>query len=373
MLIASSRRLFSDLAVQSARVGLLVLLCCFTRVAAIAQDDSTTFNRAQFAGLPDEQVVLLEEFFAAYKGLKAFYQNAAISARETDFRAPLQKDGLPIPVPVADLVVRVVREGEYRSREGKYFRLDGEIRYPNEPALPREVLTGIIRPEESFLLGRDQGDGKYYLKGHGKSRDEYLGELYSYLFPVAPFASLGGMLLEYEVFTPLSDKTIVSVEVAGDLDEVIATVVIRYASDKGTVVRRIQLLRNRHWAVKRIDDESHTNTDQGEVLGRNLQECDYEGEISGFPVLKRIFRETRAGYVRDGEPVLRVRNIIDVSTVTAGPSDLSVFDVGKLVPKFDRVGEITSPSRIRWLLIINGVILLIIGIFISRKKWRSAA
>jgi len=365
--------------VQSARVGQLVLLCCFAHVA-IAQDDGPRFDRSQFASLPDEQVVLLEEFFDAYKGLKAFYQDLTMSARQTDFREPQQKDGLPIPVPSTELVVRYVKEVEYRSRGGKYFRLDGESHYPNPGEEPfGEILTGIIRPEESFLLGRDKGSSKYYLKAHGKNKQQNLDTLYSFVFPVAPFASLAGMLLEYEVFTPGSNKTVVSVNVADDLNEPIATVVVRYAKDQGTVdsdkgatFRRIQLLRNRHWAVKRLDSESHTILDQGEVLVRNLQECDYEGEINGFPVLKRVLHELRSGYVRDGEPVLRVRNTIDVSNVTAGPSDLSVFDVEKLIPKFDRVGEKKSPSRIRWFLIINGVALVFLGVVFSRRKRKSA-
>jgi len=117
--IIHSRRLFGDLAAQSARVGQVVLLCCCARVA-IAQDDSTTFNRSRYASLPDEQVVQLEEFFNAYKKLKVFYQNATISVRGTEFRVPPPKDDLPIPNPSTELVVTGVMECKYRSRDAKY-------------------------------------------------------------------------------------------------------------------------------------------------------------------------------------------------------------------------------------------------------------
>lgn len=352
--------------VHSGTIVLAILLCSCDRWVS-AQEESAALDRARYANLSAAEFALLEEYHGAYQELKGYYQNASMSIRATEFRLRTTDDGLPVPTPNSELVPASLMQCDYQSREGKYFRLDGKL-LEQDGQTPQELLTGIVRPEESFLLGQDRATGKYFLKAHGKNREEYLGVLQSYVFPVAPFASFSGLLMEYDVFSPRSDKRLDSIVQSVESGEPVVTIVVSTQNERGTVVKRTQLLRKRHWAVSRIDGESSTRSSSGTLLTRNLQICEYEGEPQGFPALKRVLQESRSGYEGDKELVLRRRSVIDVTRFVPGPSEERVFEVKSLIPGFDRVGVKGVSSRLNWLLALQGVLLVVLGIWFSRRR-----
>jgi len=342
-------------------------------ITSIAGETLESFNRSRFRNLPSTQVALLEEYLDSYNKLKKYYQGATIVAFGTEFRLPQTEDGLPIRTPSTDLVPVFSMEWKFQSHDSRYYRLDGR-KLSADGTTVEEELTGIIRPDESYLLGKDQESGKHYLKAHGKNREEYMGILRSYVFSNAPF-SFGPRLLEYEVFAPFGNKQIVSVELNDEDEnspEAVAIVTTQIESDKGSVMTRIQLWRNRCWAVKRIDSTARRQSEKGNVVSQSFQECEYNGDRNGVPILKRVLQETRSGYAEDDSLLLRRRNVIDVSSVSAGPSDLKPFNVDGLIPEFQRVGQ-TTPSRRSWFLFLNGLILLVIGVVASRRARKRTA
>lgn len=339
---------------------LLVLLGAAAQPTSAA--DEVPFAADRFVHLPADQAALLRQFHESYGALKRFYQNATITARQYEYRLPRNADGLPSAAPPVDVELAHIEAWRYRARDGKYFRLDGESIDLADQASLLDSSTGVIGPNESFLLGFDRRAGKHFLKAHGNDRDEYLSLMYSYLFPVAPFA-FGGQLLEHVVFAPGKDAVVTS---ATADDEHGATVVVVTTTAVGTSTVTLQLLRDQHWSVRRIESESRGATNSQDVRSRVVQECAYEGAIQGFPLLKRVTYETYSGYVQDPELLLRQRRRIEVEEVVPGPVDESVFDVGQLIPKFERVGDRRSPTLARWLLLINGLILVSIGVYLSR-------
>ena len=313
-------------------LSFLVLVAISLLVRQAVADDPPLWPASRFAQLPDDQVSLLKEYFDTYFSLKDFYQNLTMTAEERVYRIPQVADKLPIPADLdlnSDaLSLASIRRFTYRSQKGGFFRLDRQRISPGDETTILDSQTGIIRPDESFLLGYDLEAKRYFLIGHGKDNEEYLTTLRSHVFPFAPVLC-DGLFLEDLFFIEESPWKITSVEVV-DKNKVKA--VLLGSFPRGEVTRTFWFLRNRYWALARVEvDSTQDYRDEGKVLVKAIHERTYQEGSSGFPILTRVTLE--GGGRRVGEERRRVtyRNVIEVSGVVPGPADSSVFDTGPLL------------------------------------------
>ncbi len=347
----------------------VVLTACLLLGSAHAQDADVPFDASRFSNLPAEHVALLQQYYDAYIQLKRFYQTIVISGQQAEYRRPRASNELPIESEAKGLELAYIADFQYWCREGKYYRLDGTFLDLKDETTPTRAQTGIIRPDESFSLGYDLQTRKHFLKAHGKNREEYLGLLRSYVFPIAPFSE-DVLLLEYKIFYNRPNSTVVSAQLDAENPEE-AVITVKSGTAEFGATSTIHLSPAQRWAVRRIEhDYIGSRSSSGEInqdaTGRNVQVNEYDGDINGFPLLKSVRLETWSVPKDDSEPTLAYRQFTEIHSITAEPPDLKVFDVEQLVPKFDRVGEQRSPGTVRWVLAINGIVLLLIGVLLSR-------
>lgn len=288
-----------------------------------------------------------------------------MSAVERIYQAPAVADGLPIAVPGSDDLVLISRKRfTYWARNDEYFRLDGQsLSLVDESSVTRSE-TGLIRPDESFHLGVDPNTGKHFIMAHGKNRDEHLNILYSYVFPFGAL-SYDGRLLGDFLFTSESPWTITGVDKL-DGGEVMVGLVGQFP--KGKMTQTFWLLPNRNWVLSKAVAESMNEVNGASSLSQTIYAVSYQDRQGDFPLLKRVTLEGASG---PGPDELRVtyRRVIDISEIVPGPADLRVFDIGLLVHDLGRIGERKETSSLtRWILIVNGLALIIISAILARRS-----
>jgi hypothetical protein len=320
------------------------------------------FSGATFSKLSPEERALLKEYQESYTRLKGFYENSTIEAREEYFDIPQSHDGVFPPPPNAKMVLSEMRDMIFRGNSGQYYRLD-VTDYDDMVDLSKKTdVVGIIAPTEGYLLGKNLSTDKYYVKAYGKNRDEYLGILSVFWFRTAPF-SCQSIQLEYWLLRDKKKFTIDKIDVKQESGEEIAVIHLSINGNNGWVRTTFQFYRNRSWALKSLEEEAANTGDKEWDVAR--QQCIYEGEKDGFPLLKECSRE---GGVKDpstGKERILHRQVYKIAKMIPGAVNLSYYDADSLLGKI--VGVHSTNIWFRVLCVLLGVVLLFIGVLLRRR------
>lgn len=278
-----------------------------------------------FAKLDEGQKLLIAEYHGNFIKLLKFYRSIQMEVVEKRLRLSDgigKADGSQLPL------LKQVRF-RYLAMPQGFHRLEEE-----DSATPNSAPTlriGIITPAESFLIGRTPPTSPPFLIAHGKDRQEYLGWLSGNYFVTAPFG-LGATRLDWPVFANVegSGMAVESVEVGSIGGEEIVTIVVAGSNSQSSATWRIQLLRNRSWAMR----ESTVEVIDAEMPDKVLvdrQRCDYRDDVQNPPIPIRAIWESS---VRRGDPPVEAffaRSEYDYTSVTPGTPDVQVFDARALV------------------------------------------
>lgn len=310
-----------------------------------------------FSNLSETEKALLREYSEHYPRLQHFYQNVTMEAQERLFQHPRSDDGV-FPAPqTADLALTRTVDYVYRGREGSYHRLDIS-----------QSRVGIIRPDESFLFGWDPVADTHYLIAHGKNHEEYVAYLNSYAFHNAPVAA-GEIPLPWLIFqaADAEGRTIEHVQLERDEsgEEIVKIAVTTGFEDSQQDLNTYCLYRNRSWAIKEARAQFGKN---GEHI--RTYRCHYDGEVDGIPRLKEY--AFTAIYVdpKIAEERIVRRRVYTITALTPGAPDLSYFDESGFLNDLGGLGAKTGGSNLPVLYVINGVLLVLIGVYFFRKSQR---
>lgn len=313
--------------------------------------------------LSESEFRLLEEYLVAYKKLKAFYQNVRVTAATRAYRYASDAARREAP-PQARPPLASVIDWNYVARGGREFRLESTSYERDNPQSVRRHGVMIASPQESFRLGRDLQTQKYFLRSHGKTFEDDLDWIVSYRFSVVPFSTGEGALLEDLVFWPKEGREIESVTETGPGEVTIRTL---SQSERGWSRNSIQLLKSRCWAMKRTDGESYLTANNDRIV--RFAACTYGGDVEGVPLVESLVTEVR-GAVGEEDMQTRLRDEFQISVVPEPGRD-SDFDVARLLPELDRSGQPNAGGR-GTLLVLNGLVLLAVGIALAIWSRRSA-
>lgn len=345
-------------------VGVVALLCLVNlggpeiTVSAKAQEPV----RSALSHLQERQVRLLEEVERNQRDLEEFYRNVEISAIERRFAEPLVSSELPVAVEGADLKLTGITEYRYAALNGAFYRLDGKALSTDDGTTVLEVQAGIIRPEESHLFGYDLESKRYYLKAHGKDHVEYMNILYSYNFPVAPFACDGMSVVDF-IFTKDSLWNVVDVSETPDL----ATVVVEGTFGQSRMRRTFVFLKDQRWALAEAVVESADPKEKTERQ-KVVHTRSYSGDFDGFPLLKRVVTEGLMSSNSGDELRLVSQIVTEIREIKVGTADPQLFMPQRLVPGVGRVGDAFAPGWTTWILLANGLLLIAFGVWLARRS-----
>jgi hypothetical protein len=299
---------------------------------------------------------LLSQYASKAKQLAAFYDSVQIVAADELYARPQSDNGL-IPAPAnAAPVLTVTRDYKYYAKDATYFRLDGRQR--NLTTGVEKAYLAFITPDESFLLG-ENGDTKTpYLIAHGKDKEQYLHELDSYWFHIAPF-SCGPVRLTAILESKLPEYSIERVTDNGDGK---LEIEIRFESETGVSTTAVELDKTKCWAVTRIAKEHSTNASPDRHIS-SVQRCEYSGQSGQIPLLTKCVWEDFDAK-GDDEPTLVRRQVSTIKSISEDSVDMQVFDVTRLVGTIGQVKPASPTLRIVGLTI--GVVLLAIAVAIKR-------
>lgn len=260
-----------------------------------------------------------------------------------------------------------VNHGALAIRGDEMYRLSGTIYSP-------ESLL-IATPERFHLFEKSQKSGKMFVRAQGKGYqpDGYPEEWFFRLGGWEP----GHIALVLRNLDPKREAKILSVIVSREGGENIATV--KSSASQGRLIEHLQVtyLSDRHWAFR---DYLHwlANNENNKYQWRRMH-CEYQGQVNGFPILKQLVSEI--GYapfgtaavdhqqVYDpGEEVVTQRRTLTVEHFTPGPPDLSVFDPAPILKEIGGLVKPTPPWWRVWLLALNAVFLIWLGLFCWRRS-----
>lgn len=348
----------------STAARMVALLCLMNpgglevAVSAKAQE----LDPAAFSHLQERKVQLLKEVQRNQRDLEEFYRNVEISAVERRFAEPQVSSELPVAAEGADLKLNGVTEYRYAALNGTFFRLDGKALSADDGTTVLEVQAGIIRPEESHLFGYDLESKRYYVKAHGKDHDEYMNILYSYNFPVAPFACDGMSIIDF-IFYKNSRWNVVEVSETPDL----ATVVVEGTFGQSRMRRTFVFLKDRRWALAEAVVEPVDPMDETERQ-RVVHTRSYSGDFDGFPLLKRVVTEGLTSSNSSDELRVVSRIVTEIREIKVGTADPQLFMPQRLVPGVGRVGDAFAPGWTTWILLANGLLLIAFGVWLARRS-----
>jgi len=323
--------------------------------------------------LPAEQRELAEEYHAAVYLLKDFYSKCsmhAVGIEHVTTGGPLTEEQLARPGTRTEWVY--MADGDSLRLEETVFEAHDESQDDSQDStrwLKREV--GIIRPDESFLLGYDFSTQKHFLKAHGKDRDQYMGMVYARRFTMAPFTT-GSLPIDNIVFVQRDDFRVTSITPAtDDPNKIILEIGFKTVDETAQAI--VELNRTRRWAVERAVMDVLKKTSPPIAVKYSFNVTYADTDIDGFPAMSKALYEVRSGESNGDELPLRFRQEIEITDLKHVIPDASVFDVERLIPQFERVGERTAPTTRRWILIANGVVLLAFGLLFASRRGRSKA
>ena len=337
-------------------VALCFAACVTATIPGRAADLDLTADT--FSKLSAEEKALLREYAEQYDRLKEFYDNITIEAQEKHFGYPRAGGGAFPPAPDAELTLMWTKDFVYRARQGTHYRLDVD------------KWIGIVTPSESHLFGLDDQTGGPYLIGHGKDRDKYMTEIHSYAFPIAPIG-IRSMLLSWKVFPHVRGKMVEHVKLSRDeSDEEIVTIAILYGGAGGQL-ETYQLYRKRFWAVKEISERFG---EHGQY--RRYYRCAYKGEVNGFPLLSEYTFEAKLKEPETEKEELQQSTVYAIKAIVPGAPDAAHFDATPLLKESGQGGvdaetiadRSSSRAKVNVLLAISGAVLVLLAIFLSRKR-----
>lgn len=319
---------------------------------------------ATFSKLTAGEKILLHEYHDNYVRVARFYRNVTMEVKETSFVLARSAVGIFPAAPTAGLEIEAVRDCVFRARDGSHFRMDGNSYDATDLTVPTTSRIGIISPSESFLLGRSTSNGTPYLIAHGKDREEYLSALSVYYFHIAPFG-LGALPLEYRIFAD-QGCTVDKVAVEDSAGEEIASIFMSGETPQVATRWKFRFYRNRCWAAKEVSEESSYAESPGRIV-RERQFCEYEGASQEVPLLRRCIWEQADQ--ADESAVERIvhRRVFEVAKLTPGAPPLAEFNVNQFVGTvLDSTKSTFSTFRV--VCIINGFLLVLIGVYLHRRS-----
>ncbi len=367
--------------IYSRSAGLVRLVVAAAAILAVAADRISSsegvadeseqlapLTGQMFSGLSVEEKALLQEYQRNYSRLKDFYENVTIEARGERSSLPRSGDGLFPPTPSATLESILSRELVFRSNGGDYLRMDVAILDTSGP--PGDIF--IITPTEGFQLSHSSLSGSYSLLSHGMQVWRYRHSLAGLFFFCAPFGN-EGIPLEKRVLSDSEAIRIESVELRSELGEDIV-VVSRLSDHNGDgefSSLTFQFYRDRCWALKESRYECLMSREPGELeLNVIVEQCVYDGEDDGIPLLAKYTRNHIRGNKSTGEEIIHRQDVFEIAKITPGAVPLEEFDVERLI---GRIGEKTTVSRFRIIAVAIGLILVITGIWVRRRMDKAKA
>ncbi len=344
-------------------------LChCMEDKRSIMQTSEITQEptRASFPHLSDQEAELLLEYWSQADRLIEVYSDLEMfGVQERTIR---RYDGQ---------LHKERGQLHYYASKGERFRLDSFWVGVKNPSKKRELI-GVINPGQQYLFGVDPKTGKNFLIGHANNRIEAFWELCQQSLHDAPWTDhLGIPIAPRLVFrVPQVPRTanskVAKVSLSCDRNgREIVTVVYENANG---IVAKFDLYRNCFWAVKHILVEGVTPPYSGRPHGEAIHavvRCDYDFTDEKIPLLKRYeltWHATESTEVSDLK--LRRHDLFTVTKIELGSPDPSVFDVNAIV---GRDIQTRTPARrgILWILVLNGLLLFLVGLYLMRRKKRA--
>ncbi|MDR1385054.1 MAG: hypothetical protein LBJ67_14570 [Planctomycetaceae bacterium] len=317
------------------------------------------FSDSMFKNLSSLQQLMLSEFQENYITLEKYYYNMRCDCSEKFSLFFKQENNTLIYLPInSEPIIAYTRLWEYRSSEGKYFRLDY-----NDNKIKERLTLELATPKERYLL-RKKKNQKYYSIERKKKENipEELPAEFS-VFPLMAFSETG-LKLEYLLFQkPIyaSICTIEDIVIHPSEDDGDLAIITMMATSKsgGDVHYKFVFLRDYFWVLKEVvvtmEEEIRTTSNQYQKL--------VKGQI---PLLKSSVIETQS---IDGKKKYNIHEY-EITKIIPGSVDLSEFDVAQFLPPQAKIGEIT-PAYFSWFIItciLLGVLLMILGTYMKLKK-----
>lgn len=321
------------------------------------------FQRRNLSKLSPKEIDLLKEFYRNYLRLESFYANITMVAHEETSSLPRSSDGTFPPVPNAKLEIVQVRELTFRANGGQYYRMDG-IQY-SAPDLTKKTFVGvgIITPTEGYLFEKTPSTDRYYVSAHGKNRDEYVGAICRYIFPIAPFSN-EETKLEHMLRNESTGFSINRVETAHGPDGELATIWTSAETGRHRAAGVYQFYRDRSWALKEHVGNSKSDDPSNSYDLTTTQTCSYGGEKGGAPLLRNCTIAVTDN--ASGNKVVVSRQVFEITKIVPGASPLAEFDTRQFIEK-QSISETGVFPHFRVVCILLGLISLLIGIFVRRR------
>jgi len=331
------------------------------------------FHDDRFAHLPPDQLSMMREYFNAYLMLKSHYSNMTLLVdRERRERPREMLAEHRAANSTGELQLTESSTVRMHALGGTHYRFDYTPRRDAFEASTASPQILVIDPDNWTELGVDERTRQSFLSGHGRTDDDAWASIQSQLFPIAPFAETN-LPLQYIIFdSPDPARKVVSVTLKESEDlpgESLAVVTVARTEPGSEVLRRIELLRRRKWALHRLTYESRYDGKHGRQLSSAEQRCYYSGQTGDFPNLTRVeysWSENRPG---EPEASLRAREEFNVRLLQAQAPSRDVFDVDAILGR-KRLVVPEQRTAWWWWLLLNGFALFLIGGCLLRRRQR---
>lgn len=322
-----------------------------------------------FPDLSGEEFRLLKEYWEQCDVLRRYYANLHMEGTIHQTSSLKSQDNTPI---------ERVRIGtfDYYSAETKQLRLD--LRWEEEGSGKSKELVGVITPTSQSLLQLDEKTKQRFLVGHANNLPLALNEfchrsphdgaytdydsypVYQALFFDMRFPTPGVKSGRIVHVVPRTDD---------DGEDVVQVLWKSNLSETHQII--VELLRRRAWAVKSLIEEGISSPQEAAPDGyafRDIVRCTYSYGTDGMPLLKSRVEEKWFVDTPDlAQLKLESRKEIVVAQCLPGAAPPEVFDIDVILGKKRYVTPESFPTNWFWLL-MNGFILLIIGVYLLRRS-----
>lgn len=364
MLVAPSRKANRPRPTLLARGAVVSFGLIYSAVlgASASDVDSITFAAPKFSKLSQAEKALLLEYDGSFSKLKAVYENLQSSAAERWYRPVSGSDEAFPAGPLAEAALVRVLDVTFRSNGGAYFRIDEVRRDPKNTGHVVLSRTGIITPEQSYLIGHDLSNNETpFLLAHGDNKNEYMDLLRSYVLPVAAFSD--GQVAFHETLLEGEEMPMIeSVSVDGDG---VVSVATSFKSGDWSGGSVLKFLRNQCWALLEVRSES-VNQKEPDRLVVSTQRCVYDGSEHGVPLLKECVFEDASRSAGDRSEKLAFRRVFQVTKVVPRPAPLSEFDIARIIKNKVGATSTGAVSNFRIVLVATGIVLVIIATLLRK-------
>lgn len=311
------------------------------------------------------------------------HEYAQLWPKVYDFYSSLEFEGSIIDESRTDkdasFVVDSEMQGTAKILDNQMFKIAGKM--PDGSA-----GMVISTPSDVYGFLWNQEKEKYFLASRFTTSSVFMDQYISkYAFHIEPFSNGEFQRIVFGMArSPNQTWRLMGLEVLDeDGEEIAKATVVCEGENKGVHWRRLLLYRfyrNRSWAKR--DVVSAFPDPEKRIYSVAWSRCLYEGEKDGVPLLKECIRESGTapfptspddpGVFDPESTTCLSRSRAIARQLIPGPPDRAEFDPEPFLKSMGGLGEIKPSTWRPTILVLNGLVLLFLGLFLLVRNRQKA-